>query len=163
MAMSSLFNLTCPLWKTAVNLLSQNFPIESRALLWSERKTWAWKAASGICGKGNIAVCMDCIVSPLVSLTEMLCSVETLLMQGLSGPMKWLVHPKSTMSWRSTDGLRAGIKVLQEYKLFKTKESLGLPVQGLCQGSQLQFLLLPPFLSLRVASFYWPSAVVGHF
>ena len=70
----------------------------------------------------------------------MLCSVGTLLTQGLSGPMKWLVQPESTMAWPSTDGLRAGTKVLQENKLFKKKESLVLTVPGLCQGAVLQFL-----------------------
>ena len=94
----------------------------------------------GRCGKVNSAVWVDCIVSPLGSLTEMPLSVGTLLTQGLSGPMKWLVHPKSTMAWRSTDGLRAGTEVLQENKLFKTKESFGLTVPGLFQGAWLQFL-----------------------
>ena len=64
---------------------------------------------------------VDCIVSPLGSLTEMPCSVGTLLTQGLSGAMKWLVQLESTMAWRSADGLRAGTKVLQENKNFKTK------------------------------------------
>ena len=63
-----------------------------------------------------------------ISLAEMPCSVGTLLIQGLSGPMKWLVHPESTMDWRLLDGLRAGTKVLQENELFKTKKSLGLTV-----------------------------------
>ena len=42
--------------------------------------------------------------------------------------MKWLVQAESTMARWSADGLRAGTKVLQENKLFKTKESLGLTV-----------------------------------
>ena len=37
--------------------------------------------------------------------------------------MKWLVQPEYTMARRSVEGLRAGTKVLQENKLFKTKES----------------------------------------
>ena len=73
---------------------------------------WARRAASGSCRKGNSAVWVDCIVSLLFSLTEMPCYVGTLLTQGLSGPMKWLVQPESTMAWRLTDGLRAGTKVL---------------------------------------------------
>ena len=68
--------------------------------------------------------------------------------------MKWPVQPKSTMVWRLTDVLRAGTKVLQENKLFKTKESLGLTGPGVCQGDGLQFL--------RVASFWWPAAGVGN-
>ena len=163
MVVSSLLNLTWPSWKTAVKLLSQNWPIESRALFWGAGKTWARRAARGNCGKGNSAVWVDCIVSPLGSLTEMPCSMGTLLMQGLSGPMKWLVQLESTMARRLTDGLRAGTKVLQENKLFKTKESLGLTVPGLCQGAGLQLLWLPYFLSLQVASFWWPAAGVGHF
>ena len=93
--------------------------------------------ASGSCEKGNIAVSVDCIVSPLGILTEMPCSMGTWLTQGFPGPMKCLVQPESTMAWRSADGLRAGNKVLQENKLFKTKESLGLTVLGLCQGARL--------------------------
>ena len=50
------------------------------------------------------------------------CSVVNLLVQGLFGPMKCLVQPESTMSWLSPDGLRAGTNVLQENKLFKTKD-----------------------------------------
>ena len=106
---------------------------------------------------------VDSIVSPLGSLAEMPCSVGTLLTQGLSGPMKWLVHPDSTMAWRSADGLRAGTKVLQENKCLKTKESLGLTVPGLYQGSGLQFLFVPPFFSCQVESFWLPAAGVGHF
>ena len=109
-----------------MELLLQNWPIESRALFWSAEKTWARHAARGNCGKGNSAVWVDCIFSLLGSLTEMTCSVGTLLMQGLLVPTKWLVQPESTMAWRSTDGLRTGTKVLQENKLLKTKESLGL-------------------------------------
>ena len=97
---------------------------ESNALFWSAGKTWARHAASGSCGKVNSAVWVDCIVSPLGSLTEMPCSVGTLLTQGLSRPMKWLVQPESTMDRQLADGLRAGNKVLQENKLLKTKESL---------------------------------------
>ena len=41
--------------------------------------------------------------------------------------------------------MRAGTKLLQENNLFKTKESLGLTVPGLCQGAGLQFLFVPPF------------------
>ena len=96
--------------------------------------------ASGSCGKGNSAVWGDCIVSPLGSLTDILCSVGTLLTKGLSVLMKWLVQPESTMAWRSMDGLRAGTKVLQENKFKKTKESLGLTVPGVYQGAGLQFL-----------------------
>ena len=144
-----------------MKLLSQNWTIERRALCWSAGKTWARRAARGNCGKGNSAVWVDCIVSPLGSLTDMPCSVGTLLTQGFSGPMKWLVQPESTMARRSTDGLRAGTKVLQENKLFKTKESLGLTVPGVCQGAGLQLLWLTTFLSLRVASFWWPAAGVG--
>ena len=59
--------------------------------------------------------------------------------------MKWLVQPESTMAQRSSDELRAGTKILQENKLFKTKESLGLTVPGLCQGAGLQFLCVPTF------------------
>ena len=118
----------------------QNWPIESRALFCSAGKTWARRAARGNCGKGNSSMWVDFIVSPLGSLTEMPCSVETLLTQGVSGPMKWLVQPESTMARRLMDGLRAGTKVLQEDKLFKTKESLGLTVPGVCQGAGLQFL-----------------------
>ena len=55
------------------------------------------------------------------------------------------VHPEYTMAWRSSDGLRAGIKVLQENKNFKTKESLGLTVPGVCQGAGLQLLWLEHF------------------
>ena len=132
MVMSSLLNWNWHLWKKAVKLLLQNLPIESRVLFLSAGKTWAWRATIGSCGKGNIAVCMDCIVSPLGSLTYMPCSVGTLLVQGLFGPMKWLVQPESTMNWWLSDGLRAGTKVLQENKLFKTKEYLGLTVPAVC-------------------------------
>ena len=121
MVMPSLLNCTCPLCKTAVKLLSQNWPIESRALFLSAGKTWAWQAAIGRCGKVNISVCMDCIVSPLGSLTEMPCSVGNLLLQGLFGTMKWLVQPESTMARLLSDGLRAGTRVLKENKWFKTK------------------------------------------
>ena len=93
----------------------------------------------------------------------MLCSVGTLLTQGLSGPMDLLVQPESKMARQLTDGLRVGTKVLQENKLFKTKEFLGLTVPGLCQGAGLQLLWLRSFLSLQVASFWWPAAGVGHF
>ena len=82
----------------------------------------------GSCGKGNIDVCVDHIVSLLGSLTKMQCSVGTLLVHGLFRPMKWLVKPDSTTSRLSSDGLMTGTRVLQEYKLFKTKESLGLAV-----------------------------------
>ena len=146
-----------------MKLLSQNWPIESRALFWSSGKTWTRRAARGNCGKVSSAVWVDCIVSPLGNLTEMPCSVGNLLTQGLFSPMNWFVQPESTMARQSTDGLRAGTKVLQENKLLKTKKSLGLTVPGLCQGAGLQFLCLPPFLSLRVASFWWPAAGVGHF
>ena len=107
-----------------MKLLSQNWPIEKRALFWSAGKTWARRAASGSYGKGNSAVWVDCVVSLLGSLTEMPCYVGTLLTQVFSGPMKWLVQPESTMARRLADGLRAGTKVLQENKNFKTKESL---------------------------------------
>ena len=82
MVMSSLINWTWPLWKTAVKLLLHNWLIESRALFLSNGKTWAWQASISSCGKGNIAVCMDCIVSPLGSIMEMPCLVGTLLVQG---------------------------------------------------------------------------------
>ena len=121
-----------------MKLLLQNWPIESRALFCSAGKTWARRMASGSCRKGNSAVWVDCIVSLLGRLTEMPCSVGTLLTQGLSGPMKWLVQLESTMAWRSADGLRAETKVLQENKFFKTKESLGLTVPELFQGAGLQ-------------------------
>ena len=62
------------------------------------------------------------IVSPLVSLTEIPLSVGTLLMQGYPGPMRWLAQPEYTMDRRLPDGLRAGTKVLQENKWFKTKQ-----------------------------------------
>ena len=75
----------------------------------------------------------------------MLCSMGTLLTQGLSGPMKWLVQTEPTMARRSADGLREGTEVLQENKLFKTKEFLGLTVPRLCQGAGLQFLCVPLF------------------
>ena len=106
-----------------MKLMSQNWPIESRALFWSAGKTWTRRAAKVNCGKGNSAVWVDCIFSPLGSLIEMPCFVGTFSTQVLSGPIKWLVQPKSIMARRSTDGLRAGTKVLQENKLFKTKES----------------------------------------
>ena len=93
--------------------LSQNLPIESRALFRSAGKTWACCAASGSCGKGNSAVLVDCIVSKLGSLADMPCSVGNFLTQGLSGPMKWLVQPESAMAQQLSDGLRAGTKVLQ--------------------------------------------------
>ena len=143
--MLSLFNWTCYLSKTTVNLLLHNWPIESRDLFWSAGKTWAWRSASGSCGKGNITMYLDCIVSPLGSRTEMLCSVGNLLLRGLFGPMKWLVQPESTMDWLSLDGWRAGTRVLQENKNLKTKESLGLTVPCLYQGAGLKFLLVPPF------------------
>ena len=120
--MSSLFNWGWTLWKKSVKLLSQNWPIESRAFFWSAGKTWVWRASIRSCGKGNIDVCMDCIVSPLVSLTEMPCLVGTLLVQGLFGPMKWLVKPESTMARLFLDGLRVVTRLLQENKLFKTKK-----------------------------------------
>ena len=97
-----------------MKLLSQNWPIESRALFRSAGKTWARRVSSGSCGKGNNAVWVDYIVSLLGSLTEMPCSVWGGLTQGLSGPMNWLVQPESTMARGSSDGLRAGTKVLQE-------------------------------------------------
>ena len=102
--------------------MSQNWPIESRALFWSAGETCARRAARGNCGKGNSAVWVDCIVSPLGSLTEMLCSVGTLLTQFLSGPRKWLVQPESTMARQSTDGLRAGTKLLQMAALAHSSE-----------------------------------------
>ena len=105
----------------AVKLLSQNWPIDSRALFWSAGKTWAWRAAIGSCGKGDISVCADCIVCPFVSLTEMPCSMGNLLVHVFFGSMKWLVHIESTMNWLLSDGLRAGTRVLQECKHFKTK------------------------------------------
>ena len=77
MVVSSLLNCTWPSWKTAVKLLSQNWHIKSRALFWSAGKTWAQRAARSNCGKGHSAVWVDCIVSPLGSLTEMPCSVGT--------------------------------------------------------------------------------------
>ena len=140
MVVSILLNWTWPPWKIAVKLMSQNWPIESRALFWSAGKTWVRCAARGSHGKGNSAVWVDCIVSLLGSLTEMPCSVGTVLPQVLSIPMKWLVQPESTMARRLTDGLRAETKVLQENKLFKTKYSVGLTVPGLCQGARLQLL-----------------------
>ena len=91
MVMLSLFNFTWYLWKTAVTLLSQNWHIESRALFWSAGKAWAWQEASSSYGKGNIVVCMNCIVSQLGSCTEIPCLLGTLLVQGLFGPMKLLV------------------------------------------------------------------------
>ena len=163
MVVSSSLNLTWPSRKTKVKLLLQNWPIDSRALFWSAGKTWARRAARGNCGKVNSAVWVDCIVSPLGSLTEMPGSVGTFLTQGFSGPMKWLVHPESTTARRSLGGLGARTKVLQENKLFKTKESLGLTFPGLCQGSGLQFLCVPHFLSWRVAYFWWPVAGVVNF
>ena len=113
--------------------------------------------------KGNIAVYMECIVSPLGSLTEMPCSVGTFLLHGLFGPMKWLVQPESTMARLLSDGLRPGTRVLQECKLLKTNESLGLKFPCLYQGAVLKFLYVPPFLSRRVASFWWPVSGVGQF
>ena len=86
----------------------------------------------------------DCIVSHLVSLTEMPFSVGTLLMQGLSWPMKYLVQTESTMAWRSSDGLRAGNKVLQENKMFKTKESLVL-TSRIMSGSRVEVLVCTTF------------------
>ena len=86
----------------------------------------------------------DCIVSHLVSLTDMPFSVGTLLMQGLSWPMKYLVQTESTMAWRSSDGLRAGNKVLQENKMFKTKESLVL-TSRIMSGSRVAVLVCTTF------------------
>ena len=119
--------------------------------------------AIGICGKGNSAVCMDCIVSTLGSLTEMPCSVGNLLVQGLFRPMKWLVQPEFTTAQLLLDGLRAGNKVLQKKKLLKTKKYLILTVPCLYQGSGLQFLCVQPFLSCRKASFWCPVSGVGNF
>ena len=64
-------------------------------------------------------------------------------MQGLFGPMNWLVHPESTLDCLLSDGLRTGTRVLQECKLFKTKEFLGLTVPCLYQGAGLNFLCVP--------------------
>ena len=64
---------------------------------------------------------MDCIVSPVGSLTEMTYSVGTFLVQGLFRPMKWLVQPESKMAWLLSDVLRVGTRVLQENKNFKQK------------------------------------------
>ena len=125
---------------TFLNWTWPNWPIESRALFWSTGKTWARRTASSSRGKSNSAVWVDYIVYLLVSLTKMPCSVGTLLPQGLSVPMKWLVQPESKMARRLTDGLRAGTKVLHENKFFKTKEYLVLTVPGLCQGARLQLL-----------------------
>ena len=83
---------------------------------------------------------MDCIVSQLGSLTDIPCLVGTFLVQGLFGLMMWLVHTKSIMSRLFLDGLRAGTKVLQENKLFKTKKFLELTVTCLYQETGLQFL-----------------------
>ena len=58
-------------------------------------------------------MCVDCIVSPLGSIKEMPCLVGSLLLQGLFGPMKWLVQPESTIARLSLGGLREGTKVLQ--------------------------------------------------
>ena len=66
-------------------------------------------------------MCVDYIVSSLGSLTEMMCSVGNLLVQGLFRPMKWLVQPESIMARLSSDGFREGTRVLQENKLLKTK------------------------------------------
>ena len=104
------------MWKTAVKLLLQNWPIEIRALFYSSRKTWDCRAAIGRCGKGNIAMCVDYVVSTLGSLTEIPYSLGILLVQGLFGPMKWIVQPESTMSRLLLDGLRVGTRVLQENK-----------------------------------------------
>ena len=92
-----------------------------------------------------MAVCIDCIVSQLVRLTEMPCLAGTFLVQGLIGPMKWLVQPESTMARLSLDGLRAGTRVLQEYKIYKRKEFLGLTVPSSYQEAGFKFLFVPPF------------------
>ena len=60
------------------------------------------------------------------------------------------MQPESTMAPPLSDGLRAGTKVLQENKLFKTKESLGSTIPGLFQGARLQLLCVPPFFVVAI-------------
>ena len=103
---------------------------------------------------GNITVRVNCIVSPLGSRTEIPCLMVTLMLQGLFGPMKCLLQPESTMALLSLDGWRVITRVLQENKLFKTKEYLGLKVPCLHQGAGLKLLFVPPFWLWQVASLW---------
>ena len=69
-------------------------------------------------------------------------------MQGLSGPMKWLVQPGSTMARRSSDGLRAGIKVLQENKWLK--KILRINRSLIMSGSRAAVLVCTTFFVVAI-------------
>jgi hypothetical protein len=76
--------------------LSQNWLMESSALLASAGKIWALHLPIGRDGRPSRAVCIDVMMLPSGSLTLMPFAVGTfLLTQGLSHFKKWPVQPVS--------------------------------------------------------------------
>jgi hypothetical protein len=85
----------------ASNPLSQNWLMESRALLFKDGKTWARRASRGRSGMSSSAVCVDLIIVPSESRTCSPFVVGTLLTHGLVALRKWPVQPESAhaVSW----------------------------------------------------------------
>ena len=107
------------LLKCTWNPWSQNWMIESKARLCRSGSTWAWRAATDSCGKGSNTVWVEWIWALLGKPTVIPWFVRRLLVHGIWGPRKWLVHTKLAMAGVSQAGRVAGITELIEEMEFK--------------------------------------------
>ena len=91
-----------------------------------------WRAPKGIWGKGKRAVWDARIDDPFGRLTRIPLKVEELLVHGMVGPRKWLVHPEYTMARVLGTKVRGAV-VFATFSLYLV---------------QLSLLLCPPLLLL---------------
>ena len=95
------------------------WPIESKARLCILGSTCAWQAEKRSCGKVSNALWLDWSWSQLSNPTVMPWFVKRLLVHGIWGPRKWLVHPELAMARVLKAGRVAGMTELIEEKEFK--------------------------------------------
>ena len=111
-------------------------------------KMFDWRARKGSWGKGNRAVWYARIDDPFGRPTIIPLDVEDLLVHGVVGPRKWLVHPESMMSILLGTKVRGAV-MFATFSLYvvPSRSQLGL------------FLAEPPFVSYFVAPLSCP--VIG--
>ena len=83
----------------------------------------------------------------------------TLRVHGVVGPIKWLVHPESTMALLLLEGLLEGTRI-GEYILFRSEI---LDVVATCPDHVPLLVSNPCIMLALVTDFWWPNADIVHF
>ena len=79
--------------KMALQLLSQNFAMESKFFPCMSGKMWACLAFRGSCGKLSMPVCVDVMLLPLGMVAVMTFWAGCFSATGVLGSRKWSVQP----------------------------------------------------------------------